>query len=135
MIKLLLLLVLIVLKSHPAGTVLPATAPTPTSTFAPTPSVPTHTPRPAADSSWQYPGSVVVGTMKWESRDDAKKITEWYKSKLVARGANAKSFVQTETNGEVLNKLVAAGSNGKIAVEISKKMDNPVVTISVVLDN
>ena len=44
---------------------------------------------------------------------------------------NSKSFVQTKTNGNVLNKLVGARGDKEIRVGIVKKNDESVTKITV----
>ena len=45
---------------------------------------------------------------------------DWYKEKIKALGMNTTSFVQTKTNGDVLNKLVGSRGQQKVEVEIIK---------------
>lgn len=89
-------------------------------------------------SSYRYPNSSVKeesgSRLSMESSNDPNTITNWYKDKITSLGMNAKSFVQTNTNGNVLNKLVAAKSGFKISVEVSKKSNEEKVEISVSLD-
>lgn len=98
--------------------------------------LPTPTPKPTlATSSFEYPNSrrirVEGEIMVLETQDSPQVVTNWYKEKIRQLNMNAKSFVQTTTNGDVLNKL--AGSDGKIEVrvEITKKKDQQVVMINV----
>jgi hypothetical protein len=116
-----------------APTILPTETPTPSPTVTRIP-----TPKPTSvsmsnNSSWQYPGSVTIDKNHWQSNANADAITNWYTQKLEAMGFKAKSFVRTETNGRILNKLVAANSEQKISVEISQKSPDAVVIIT--LDN
>lgn len=73
-------------------------------------------------SSFQYPGSTVQESsgnrMVMESGDSAERVTTWYQDKIQGMGMSAKSFVKTNSNGSILNKL-AAGGNGSVSVEIS----------------
>ena len=126
----------------------PAHSPTPAPTYTPTPSPqPTVVPPTATATSkpnqqsqsvsdFQYPSSTVVSisvnTATFESTDDPKKITDWYKDKIKSIGMKTTSFVQTSTNGNVLNKLVGANGNKEVRVEISKQNNNAVVKIVVV---
>lgn len=109
----------------------PTPTPTPTPTETPIPTLfPTFTPIPTQTSQNQtapdlqnfvYPGSQKINGTIYEHSDNPQTITDWYKNKIRDFGMNAKSFVQTNTNGNVLNKLV--GSNGQltITVEIENK--------------
>lgn len=76
-----------------------------------------------------YPGSVVVkseaSSLFLRSLDDSEKITDWYKSKIKSEDLSATSFVNTNTNGKVLNKLVADGVY-HVEVEVSKDRDSQV---------
>jgi hypothetical protein len=85
-----------------------------------------------------YPGATQISShdneLKLESSDDPSKITDWYKSKIESLDMNAKSFVNTKTNGNVLNKLVGDNGDLEVRVEISKKENETKVKISVELD-
>ena len=118
-------------------------APIPTQTPIPSQTstliLPTSTPVPSPQkdmSSFVYPGSTILnqsgGEMTLQSTDDPQTITKWYKEKITSLNMNAKSFVQTNTNGNILNKLVAAKSGFKISVEISKKNNEGKTEISVI---
>lgn len=119
----------------------PTQTPTPTSTPTPIPtSVPsTSTPIPFSQrnmSSFIFPGSIILNQsgdeMTLQSLDDPISITNWYKEKIISLNMNAKSFVQTNTNGDILNKLVASDGAHKVQVKISKKNNESVVEISVI---
>lgn len=60
------------------------------------------------------------GMSTLESSDDPDTITNWYKDLIKNMGMNTKSFVQTKTNGNILNKLVGSNATANISVEISK---------------
>lgn len=100
---------------------------------------PYATPTPVANNSsssdWQYPNSTFAGSGKWQSSDSPSQITNWYKDKIKMLGFNSTSFVQTNTNDNVLNKLAAAKNSSKVAVEISKSPSQTLTSVSVVLDN
>ncbi len=89
-------------------------------------------------NDYRYPNSSVKeeggSRLSLESSDDSNTITNWYKGKITSLGMNTKSFVQTNTNGNILNKLVAAKSGFKISVEVSKKSNEEKVEISVSID-
>ncbi|MDO8498394.1 MAG: hypothetical protein Q7S44_01265 [bacterium] len=57
----------------------------------------------------------------FKSSDDTTAITNWYREKIKSLGMSTTSFVQTNTNGNVLNKLVGSDGQKEIEVEISKK--------------
>lgn len=131
--------------SKPSSTNSSSPTPTNTPTPSPQPTVipPTATPTSKPNeqsqkiSDFQYPGSAVISissnTAVFESTDDPKKITDWYKDKIKSMGMNATSFVQTSTNGNILNKLVGAKSGSEARVEITKQNNQPTVKISVTL--
>lgn len=110
-----------------------AETPTRAPTTQPTPK-PT-TPPAVNQGEFQYPGSTRVGsddeTVTYQSQDDSDRITDWYEEKIRSLGMNAKSFVKTRTNDNVLNKLVGADGSREVRVEISKPAASSTVTIKV----
>ena len=76
-------------------------------------------------SFWYYPGATVNkegGTAAELSTADASDtVTEWYKTKIKDKNYSVKTFVQTTTNGKVLNKLVGDNGEEEIRVEISRE--------------
>lgn len=98
-----------------------------------TPLPPTQLPK-VELGEWVYPNSRETGAGKWRSGDSPQVITDWYKSQITAAGLNTKSFVQTNTNGNVLNKLTAASLEMKVTVEISKSSSDAQTAISIELD-
>ncbi len=110
-------------------------APSPTPHPSATPrSIPTPSSSSVSTSDWKYPNSTSTGDNKWQSNDGPQVITNWYKSRIEALHLNAQSFVQTDTNDNVLNKLVAGSGAFKVSVEISKSSTFSQTSISVVLD-
>ena len=87
-------------------------------------------------SEYVYPGSEILSQsdslLELSSGDDTDKITDWYKDTIRKNGFIAKNFVSTKTNGEVLNKLEAAGEDIKISIEITKSPGSS-ATIQVML--
>lgn len=67
------------------------------------------------------------------SSDDVNTITDWYKQKIISEGMNIKTFVETKTNENVLNKLVGADGKKEIRVEIKKDAGSSIVQIEVSL--
>lgn len=131
------------IQSDPTST--PAPAPTPTQPGAtPTPSATVTIKQEVKDNSivsqtfnladFKYPNSNQISgsdnTMNLESNDTPDLITDWYKEKIRSLGFKSKSFVQTKTNGNVLNKLVGASGNREIRVEVIKSADSPKVSIN-----
>lgn len=121
---------------------------TPAPSFTPTPTVflPTQTPT-RSQSSGQvlqdennnsgliYPNSTVIfetgNAIVLQSQDNPQTITDWYKQKIESLNLNAQSFVSTNTNGNILNKLVGTNREKEIRVEISKKANEAIVEIRV----
>lgn len=111
-------------------------SPTPTSSPIPTPSATVIIKQEVGDlSNFKYPNSSQVGSLengiKLESSDDPKVITDWYEEKIRSLGFKSKSFVKTNTNGQVLNKLVAASAEKEVRVEIAKSAGSTKVLITV----
>lgn len=123
-------------------TLTPIPSDTPTLTPSSTPTILTPTPQPNSDNQLnldlKYPNSIIINQNGsetiYESTDDPKKITDWYKDKIKSIGMKATSFVQTNTNGNILNKLVGANQNQEVKIEISKQNNNVLVKIVVVSD-
>ncbi len=67
------------------------------------------------------------------STDDATVITNWFKNKIQQLGMNTTSFITTNTNGNVSNKLVASNGSLHISVDISKSPGSNQVTVAVSL--
>lgn len=119
----LVVLILVSFKSTPqqSVTVVPTVNLTPTST--PTPL-----------NSFKYPNSTQISNgveLILQSFDNPQTITDWYKNIITGNGLKTTSFIQTNTNGEILNKLVGANNNSEVRVEISKQANQAVVTIKV----
>lgn len=126
------------------STVTPSTSPTDNPTITPsqtpTPTTITPSPKPTNENQsnvdFKYPNSATISQngseTVYESTDDPKKITDWYKDKIKSIGMKATSFVQTSTNGNVLNKLVGANQNQEVRIEITKQSNNALVKIVVV---
>lgn len=118
----------------PVLTSSPTLIPTVIPTVLPT-SIPTPPPVKTNINSFIYPNSVKISidasSVILQSSDNPQIITNWYKEKITSMGMNAKSFVQTNTNGNVLNKLVAANSDLKVSVTISRKNNQSSAEITV----
>lgn len=107
--------------------------------LAPTPSLNPLLSTPFSPStdlnSFTYPSSKVINSdnnsLILESNDSASVITNWYKEQIQTEGMKTTSFVQTRTNGNVLNRLVGSNSYRKIDVEIRKKSDQPEVRMTI----
>lgn len=131
----------------PATTVFPTAEPSliqiPTST--PTPTITSHpvatttpTNSPTSDFSlemFRYPNAKTITSsnnqLQLQSSDSPQAITNWYKDKLNSLGYSTTSFVTTNTNDNVENKLAAAGRGKNVQVEIKKSAGDSLVTIKV----
>jgi hypothetical protein len=89
------------------------------------------------NDTWVYPGAQQVGvsgeTIILQSNDDITQITNWYKDKIRSTGMNAISFVATNTNGNVLNKLSGAKAGQEVTVEITKLSNDQKIKINVTI--
>jgi hypothetical protein len=87
--------------------------------------------------SWYYPNassqSSSPGEANLTSTDDSQTITTWYKNKIQGQQMNVTSFIQTNTNNNVLNSLVAANSQQEIRIEIKKSSQENITHISIKL--
>lgn len=110
----------------------------PTKTVSPTitPHTPTPTGKPSntSEPELEYPNSekkAVIGkNIILESFDNPFEITSWYQQKVKAADFKITSFIQTTTNGDVLNKIVGIDDKKEIRVEISKINNEPVTRIT-----
>lgn len=122
--------------SNPASS--PTTQPSPMS-IPPATSTPTNPPTNQSlnITDFKYPDTIIMNAngnnLELESNDDPKKITDWYKDKIKSKNLSVTTFVQTNTNGNVLNKLVGASSNTEVRVEITKQNDSEKVKITISL--
>ena len=102
--------------------------------------VPTGVPsKTSVNNNYIYPNSFNINQngneITLESSDDPQVITDWYKGKIQSLNLSAKSFVQTNANDNVLNKLVASNGNREIRVEISKGPQDSTVNVKIFLQN
>lgn len=85
---------------------------------------------------YAYPGAKTKSQtgekLELESNDSPEKITDWYKKKINALNFNAKSFAQTNTNDNILNKLSAAKPGEKLDITIKK--DQTTSNVLIVVD-
>lgn len=127
------------------------TTPSPTLSTTPTPSKDTRTQvtitiiqpsptvkvqtQPPTTSGWIYPQATVTsqanGSISLTSLDNPTTITNWYKDKIKTMGMNTTSFVMTNTNDNVLNKLAATNGSLNVQVEIKKDSGSSTTSISV----
>lgn len=91
--------------------------------------------KPKTVSSLIYPNARITTESEHgyslESTDSAEQITDWYKSYIQNNQMNATSFVTTNTNDTVLNKLAGAGNGKEITVEISRQASEAITKIKI----
>jgi len=103
--------------------------------------VPTQEPTalPVVDNSYVYPNSFNYSKngnrISLQTSDNPQVVTDWYKDKISSLGFSTQSFVQTNANNNILNKLVAANGEKEIRVEISKDSGNQITEIRLFLQN
>ncbi len=115
--------------------------PTPTNTVAITQNTPTSTPVSQNNTNSFRIDSLIYANASISSKnenaltltsaDDPQIITEWYKAKIKEYSLNTRSFVQTKTNGNVNNVLVASNSSDKISISIKRKSEDSTVFVDV----
>lgn len=131
-------------KIVPTPSLSPINSPTTTPTITISVKTPVNSPTPSIFTSpkneisdFVYPNSKINSqnndSLNLESSDSPQTITDWYKNKIQGLGMSAKSFIQTNTNGNVLNKLVASNGRQETSVEITKSSGQNSVIISVKL--
>lgn len=91
-------------------------------------------------NAYRYPNASVTSQSQNEidmtTTDDAQVVTDWYKNTISTQGLHTTSFVQTSTNGDILNKLAAGLSGGgQITITISKSASANTVSISAVISH
>lgn len=84
---------------------------------------------------FKYPNSNVVAENNEElflkSTDDPELITNWYKALIKNFSMNIRNFLQTKTNGNVLNRLSAENKRREIDVDIAKQSNSREVEIRI----
>ncbi len=98
--------------------------------------IPTQTANNNTDiSSFIYLNSTTISSgnknLILQSFDDPQVITNWYKDRITNIGMSAKSFITTNTNGDILNKLAGANGSMQVEVTISKKSSESRVKIKI----
>jgi len=93
--------------------------------------------QPAADNSWIYPNSQIISSLGNEfvlkTRDDSQITTNWYKNKIKQAGFDALSVAQTNSNGNVSNKLSGSIGQKEVNIEINKAGESEMTEIRVFL--
>lgn len=117
-----------VVQEKPIATSLVTISAKPSQIVSPTVVI-SSTPKPTllpsqSNSDFFYPNATTLSSqgeeVVLESSSDPGEITDWYTQKIKEKNMNANTFVRTNSNGNVLNKLAASNGNEKIAVEITR---------------
>jgi len=91
--------------------------------------------KPADIKTYIYTGAKTVSStntkLELESTGSAEAVTAWYKKKVEEGNFNAKSFGQTNTNGNILSKLTAAKPGEKLDITIKTDQTTSKVRITV----
>lgn len=92
-----------------------------------------------APTNYLYPGAKVVSQstdeIQLETTDSPQQVTDWYKNYIQENEMNTTSFVTTNTNSNVLNRLVGTGNAKKIDVEIKKTDGEESTKIKILLNS
>jgi len=100
----------------------------------PTPTPEPPAPQPELQGEYIYQGASIVSRdpLVMRSNDAPEAISDWYESKIRAAGFDVKSFVRTNTNGNLLHKFAAEDGDGSsITVEIDRPSGEEVTKITV----
>jgi hypothetical protein len=100
--------------------------------------VPSITPIQQNDSAKSviYPNAIHIietgNTISFQTTDDTDTVSNWYKNLIISFHMNTQTFIKTNTNGNILNKLVGVNGNEKqLRVEISKGSTMSVTSVIV----
>jgi hypothetical protein len=109
--------------------------PTPTAVALVTPQPKSQPPQNQNIAEYIYPGSKIAASssqnLTLTSGDDPGKITSWYKAKIQSKNLNVNSFVSTQANDKILNKLVGGSAQISINVEVSRDSASALVNITI----
>lgn len=93
----------------------------------------------SSPANYFYPGATVTSQsgaeINLESNDSPEQVTNWYKNYIETNSMNTTSFVTTNTNNNVLNRLVGAGGSQKIDVEIKRNEGETTTKVKIVLNS
>ncbi len=93
----------------------------------------------SSPANYFYPGATVTSQsgaeINLESNDSTEQVTEWYKNYIEINSMNTTSFMTTNTNNNVLNRLVGTGNGQKIDVEIKKNSEERTTRIKILLNS
>ena len=95
----------------------------PTSTINATKTIETETGFLVLDDFY-YPGAEVVSlsgnSFQLRSFDDVQEITDWYKGVINDRNMSIKTFIQSNSNGQISNQLIGVGQKEQVKITINK---------------
>lgn len=102
-------------------------------TYSQTPAPTTASSSPNLSNQFVYPHAQAVNQdqsiVNLESDDDPTVITNWYQDKIKELGLTITTSIQTNTNGNLSNKLIGEGRNQFINIEVTKQNGQPKTTI------
>lgn len=82
-----------------------------------------------------YPGSIKLtekeNFFSLESYDNPRKITDWYESKIEEKDLKVRTFLRTNSNENILNRVVGIKGQTKITIDVTKKNTDERTKISV----
>lgn len=100
------------------------------------------TPSPTVDSDsvnldeYVYPAGNILerteNSVSLESSVEPKTITDWYKEKIESNDMNVRTFIQTNSNNNVVNRLVGTDGETQIRVDIVKKGEDMNTKVQVI---
>lgn len=78
-------------------------------------------------NEFRYPNSELIqsgdNSNSLESSDDSQIVTNWYKNKIINSSMEIKTFIQTNANEKIVNRLAGSDIKRKVEVEITKEND------------
>lgn len=83
-----------------------------------------------------YPNAVIVSQnsdkVSSKSEDNIETITEYYEKVFDKNGSKNKSFIKTNTNGNIINKLSGIIKGKTLTIEIKKDSGSSTVYINII---
>lgn len=92
-----------------------------------------------SSSNYIYPNATVLSQSEneihLETSDSTQSVTDWYKNYISENNMNTTSFVTTNTNDNILNRLAGSGNGQKIDVEIQKNSGESTTKVKIILNS
>ncbi len=83
------------------------------------------------ENPWIYPGATPVAKNTFQSNDDPAAVTAWYQNLINQAEMTVTSFVVTNTNNNIVNRLVGATRDISTDIEISRMAGEKTTTIKI----